>query len=253
MRMNNNDPARMFSWAALILAITLALPALGQTTYPLRVRGSSGLTTSYTNGSLVIEFVPGAGPAGDGLRPGQGSWLDRGIRPTEPHVLQQSIAEDQAQGIVEYLNSPDHYATFYCVNSDQGYFAAGNSEPFILGAAPKGPGGPPVWASVLNIHGNTGSPGGNTGVVTGDRGGVGLVKGHEGKDHHEEGKDHHEAGKDRHEEGKEHHDKGNHGGGDHHGVQLVKPHPKPLVKQRSPAPPKPAPKSAPHATPKKKK
>ena len=251
MRMNNNDPARMFSWAAPILAITLALPALGQTTYPLRVRGSSGLTSSYTNGYLVIEFEPGAAPANDGLRPGQGSWLDRGIRPTEPHVLQESISEDQAQGIVEYLNSPDHYATFYCVNADQGYFAASNSEPFILGVGPKGPGRSPVWASVLSIHGNPGSPGGNIGspggnsvVITDDRGGVGLVKGREGKDHHEERKD-------RHEEGKEHHEKDH----DHHRVALVDPRPKPLIKQMSPAPAKGSPKSAPHPhpTPKKKK
>jgi hypothetical protein len=249
MRMNNNDPARMFSWAALIMAITLALPALGQTTYPMRVRGSDGLATSYTNGYLVIEFAPGAAPAIDGLRPGQGSWLDRGIRPTEPHVLRLSISEDQAQGIVEYLNRPDHYATFFCVNADQGYFVASNSEPFIPGAAPRGPGGLPVWASVLTIHGNSGSPGGNTGspggnsvVITDDRGGVGLVKGHDGKDHHDEGKDHHEEGKGHHE--KDH---------DHHRVALVDPRPKPLIKQKSPAPPKAAPKSAPHPTPKKKK
>ena len=246
MRIKINNARRTLSWATLLLAIGLSLPAAAQTNYPLRIRGSSQLETNYTNGSLVIVFQPSAGPAGNGLQPGQGSWLDRGFRPTEPHVLQQTIPEDQAKAMADYLNGPDHYATFYCVNSDQGFFVANDSQPFLVGPRPNGLSGPLVWASVL--HGNSGSPGGGAVVISGNRNGTGLTKVPEGKDHREEGKDHHVADKDKHGREKDGHDKDHHGGSRNNGVALVKPLAKPLVKQKSAAP-----KTAPHPTPKKKK
>jgi hypothetical protein len=252
MQINHNRSTRPLSWAALLFVMTLALPALAGTTYPLRIRGSNALSTRYNNGNLVIEFEPGAGPAGDGLQPGQGSWLDRGLRPTEPHLLQETVPADEAKGIAEYLSNPDHYATFFCANSDQGYFVAFDSAPQEQGSVL-------VWAKVLNIRNDPGSPDGATVVIPGDAGGVNVGNSHDERDRHEEKKDHHDADKDHHDEGKDHHGKDHHepehrGGGEHHGgVSLVKAQPKPLIKQRNSGPPKPAPKSAPRPTPKKKK
>ena len=91
--------ARILMWSALFTATT-TLSAMGQTNFPLRLRGSSGITAAYTDGNLIIEFQPGTSPAGNGLQPGQGSWLDRGLRPTEPHLLKQPVSEDQAKAIV---------------------------------------------------------------------------------------------------------------------------------------------------------
>jgi hypothetical protein len=251
MRTKINDAKRRFSWPTLLLAIGLSLPAAAQTNYPLRIRGSSQLETNYSNGSLVIVFQPGAGPASNGLQPGEGSWLDRGVRPAEPHVLQQTISEDQAKAIAEYLSGPEHYATFYCVNSDQGFFVANDSQPFLLGPRPSGSSGPLVWASVL--HGSPGSSGGGVAVISGDRNGAGQIKVPDEKDHHEEGKDRHEGDKDKHGREKDGHDKDHHGGSGNHVVALVKPQARPLVKQKNSGPPKSTPKTAPHPTPKKKK
>jgi hypothetical protein len=262
MQINNHLFARPLSWAALLLAITLALPALGQTTtYPLRLRGSTNLATSYNNGSLVIEFERGSAPAGNGLQPGEGSWLDRGFRPTEPDAIVEMLTEDQAKEIVEYLTNPNHYATFDCANSNQGYFIATNSAPFVLGLpVPQGNG--LAWATVQHVHDDTASPGDGSDDASGDAGGGNPGSGsagggHDARGHRDEKKDHHEAGKEHHEEEKDRHDKDHHekahrGGTENHGVMLVKPQTKPLIKHNNPAP-KPAPKSAPHPTPKKKK
>jgi hypothetical protein len=259
MQINNNIFARPLSSAALLMAITLALPALGQTTtYPLRLRGSADLATSYNNGSLVIEFERGSAPAGDGLEPGQGSWLDRGFRPKEPDAIVETLPEDQAKGIVEYLTNPNHYATFYCANSNQGYFLAANSAPFVLGLPMRqGSSGAPVWATVLHVHDDAGSPGDANVATPGDTNGAALGNGDDARNQREEKKNHREAGKEHHDEGRDHHDKDHHekdrrGGSGNHGVMLVKPQPKPLVKQKNPAPPKSTPKSAPRPTPKKK-
>jgi hypothetical protein len=265
MRINNNLFARPLSWAALLTAITLALPALGQTTtYPLRLRGSANLATSYNNGSLVIEFERGSAPAGDGLQPGEGSWLDRGFRPTEPDAIVEMLAEDQAKEIVDYLTNPNHYATFYCANSNQGYFVAASSAPFVLGSAiPQGSSSALLWATVLHAHDDAGSPGDGSDATSDDADSGNLGSGTAGsgqdpRNHRDEKKDRHEAGKERHDEGKsrhdkEHHEKDHRGGTENHGVMLVKPQAKPLIKHNNPAPAKPAPKSAPRPTPKKKK
>jgi hypothetical protein len=155
--------ARLLMWSALLTA-TATLPAMGQTNYPLRLRGSSGITAAYTDGNLSIEFQPGTSPAGNGLQPGQGSWLDRGLRPTEPHVLRQAVSEDQAKAIADYLRNEAHFATFYCFNTNQGYFEVGNSAPFIPeSASSNNPGG---WALYGDAVSSNGGSSGNAVVVS---------------------------------------------------------------------------------------
>jgi hypothetical protein len=123
----------VFGSRPMLLAIALALPVIcgAQTNYPLRIRGSSSLATNYVNGILAVQFLPAAHKADAGLQPGEGSWLNRALNGNEPHVLKQNLLQDQAQFVITYLQNPDHYATFYCTNTNQGYFRVANSEPFI--------------------------------------------------------------------------------------------------------------------------
>jgi hypothetical protein len=118
--------------APILLATAFIAPLIGaaQTNYPLRIRGNAKLTANYENGTLSIEFRPAATKADTGLQPGEGSWLDRALNRNEPHVLKQDLSQDEAQFVINYLQNPDHYATFYCANTKQGYFQAANSEPF---------------------------------------------------------------------------------------------------------------------------
>ena len=242
--------ARLLMWSALL---TATLPAMGQTNYPLRLRGSSGITAAYTDGNLIIEFRPGTSPAGDDLQPGQGSWLDRGLSPTEPHVLRQAVSEDQAKAIADYLRNEVHFATFNCFNTNQGYFEVGHSAPFIPESASSNT--PGAWALYGDADSSNGGSSGNAGVVSsGDtRSAERAGKGRDDhKDHRDNQKDRREVAKQGHDGGKEHHEKDHHAGSGSHGIALVKTHPKPLVK----ANPKPATKvmtkAAPRPSPKKK-
>jgi hypothetical protein len=120
--------------ALFLLGITFSAPLMGiaQTDYPLRIRGTANLTSNYAEGTLSIEFRPAPARADAGLRPGEGSWLDRALNRNEPHVLKQKLSQDEAEFVANYLHNPDHYATFYCTNTNQGYLQAGSSEPFVL-------------------------------------------------------------------------------------------------------------------------
>jgi TIR domain len=105
-------------------------PAM-QPSYPFRVRGSANiadLPMSFESGKLIVEFQAGQSPAGAGLKPGQGSWLDRGLRPGEPTRLVQQTSEDRANQIIATLRNPGAYWTFDCFNTNQGYFYVTASE-----------------------------------------------------------------------------------------------------------------------------
>jgi hypothetical protein len=122
-----------FGSRPMLWAIALALPVMcsAQTNNPLRIRGSSSLAINYVNGILAVQFLPAAHKADAGLQPGEGSWLDRPLNGNEPHVLKQNLPQDQAQFATAYLQNSDHYATFYCTKTNQGYFRVASSEPFI--------------------------------------------------------------------------------------------------------------------------
>jgi hypothetical protein len=121
-----NSPKRLI--ATLVIIVSLFVQAMAAPpSYPLRVRGGGRLRLSMeaTNTpslvKLIVEFEPGAGRADAGLRPGQGSWLDRGLRAGEPTRLEYFIHESTAQSIVDYLRSGAHYYTFECYNTGKGY------------------------------------------------------------------------------------------------------------------------------------
>jgi hypothetical protein len=132
MRKHTKLEKGFFRVAPILLASAFIAPLIGvaQTNYPLRIRGNTSLTATYADGTLSIDFRPAAAKADAGLQPGEGSWLDRALNRNEPHVLKQNLSQDEALFVITYLQNPDHYATFYCANTKQGYFQAANSEPF---------------------------------------------------------------------------------------------------------------------------
>ena len=95
--------------------------------YPLRVRGGGALrctweqTKSSSLGKLIVTFNFANHSGNVGLRPGEGSWLDRGGRPGEPGRLEYYVAPSDAKNIIDYLRSPGSYYTFECFNTGKGY------------------------------------------------------------------------------------------------------------------------------------
>ena len=109
-----NSPKKLI--ATLVIILSLSLQALAAVpSYPLRVRGGerlrvwSEVTKTPSLVKLIVEFEAAPGRADAGLRPGQGSWLDRSLRSGEPTRLEYYVAESDAQKIVDYLHSGANY------------------------------------------------------------------------------------------------------------------------------------------------
>jgi hypothetical protein len=104
----------------------MSAPA-AEKSYPLRVRGggatrcTSEKTKTPSLWKLIVTFNFANHSGNAGLRPGEGSWLDRGGRPGEPGRLEYYVHESDAQKIVDYLRSPANYYTFECFNTGKGY------------------------------------------------------------------------------------------------------------------------------------
>jgi hypothetical protein len=147
MRKHTKLERSSFRVALFLLGIAFSAPLIctAQIDYPIRIRGMANLTINYSEGTLSIEFRPAAAKADAGLRPGEGSWLDRALNRNEPHVLKQKLSQDEAEFVVNYLQNPNHYATFYCTNTNQGYFQAGSSEPSVV---------PPSASQSPRVEGN---------------------------------------------------------------------------------------------------
>ena len=118
---------RSFALAIIFGLCLQVIAAVPPPSFPLRVRGGGPLrveaqrTQTPSLFKLVVEFVPGAGRADAGLRPGQGSWLDRAMRVGEPARLAYYVQEADAQSIIDYLRRPGSYYTFECYNTGKGY------------------------------------------------------------------------------------------------------------------------------------
>ncbi len=116
--------------ASLLIILALSLQAMAVTppSYPLRVRSGKGMrvwvesTQTTQLVKMIVTFQAGTGPAGSGLRPGQGSWMDRGMRSGEPTRLEYLLHEIDAQRILDYLRSPGNYYVFECFNTGKGFF-----------------------------------------------------------------------------------------------------------------------------------
>lgn len=138
------------------VATAFSATLLMQQSYELRCRGG-GLKFKSTPGStsssgeqmmnMTVDFTGGTQAAGgraENLRPGQCSWVDRGLRngePTQVHLEIVYFAQQQqarhgspvdrsptaaenypdAQNVPQYLTSGDHYWSFWVYNSGNGY------------------------------------------------------------------------------------------------------------------------------------
>ena len=88
-------------------------------TYPLVCRGAASL--KIDNGKSLawyagFTFTRGTKPAGEGLAPGECSWMDRGMRDDEPDKLYENVeGQEFPPGKKPWfleINSPDKYWTF---------------------------------------------------------------------------------------------------------------------------------------------
>ena len=156
--------ALTFSILAIGLTATERI-ALMQQSYELRCRGG-GLKFNSTAGStsssgdqmmnMTVDFNAGtqaSGGRGENLKPGQCSWVDRGLRNGEPTQIRLEIvyfAQQQqarhgspvdrsptaaenypdAQNVPQYLNSADHYWSFWVYNTGNGYLQATRQKYF---------------------------------------------------------------------------------------------------------------------------
>jgi len=113
--------------------------------YPLVCRGTDALKIMDFDGPVPFRwvgfnFIPGTGPAKDGLRPGQCSWVDRAMRPGETARLAQPIEKTLVWN--KELNSSDSYWTFYVYNAGDQLQATGaerSKRPDIDVAKPGAP------------------------------------------------------------------------------------------------------------------
>ncbi len=115
-------------------------------TYPLVCRGAPSLKQERDTGSYVgFRFTRGTKPAGEGLAPGECSWMDRGMRADEPDKLYQDFEgvefpPGKQPWFVEF-HSPDKYWTFQVstqLSKDWGlHLAATSSEPLDFSAIEK--------------------------------------------------------------------------------------------------------------------
>ena len=115
-------------------------------TYPLVCRGAPSLKQERDTGSYVgFRFTRGTKPAGEGLAPGECSWMDRGMRADEPDKLYQDFEgvefpPGKQPWFVEF-HSPDKYWTFQVSTQLSKYWglhlAATSSEPLDFSAIEK--------------------------------------------------------------------------------------------------------------------
>src|SRR5712691_13413074 len=83
--------------AAIFSGLSGSEAALTQQSYPLVCRGSANLAidtadTAPGEENIGFVFTRGTKPAGEGLGPGECSWVDRGMHADEPDRLSQHVA-----------------------------------------------------------------------------------------------------------------------------------------------------------------
>lgn len=119
---------------AIILVLT-TLQATAAESYPLRVRSGGGLRYWSENTKtpqlvkVIVTFQTGTRSATAGLRPGQGAWLDRGMRSGEPTRLEYLVHESDAKKIFDYLRAANNYYVFECFNTEKGYLQVTKAYP----------------------------------------------------------------------------------------------------------------------------
>jgi len=138
--------------------------------YSLVCRGTpnASISSNHEARRLMMKFIKGTGPADLGLAPGECSWMDRGLLPTEPDLITQVVPEGAADR-PEYqwaseLREPNTYWIFDVYNDRQGQLV-------VTGSRRKSTGGPTTVAPgvrTADVESNVNSSAANTPAVTGD-------------------------------------------------------------------------------------
>lgn len=124
------NPAKQHFVTVLIACASLCLMSQSSFAdpggYKLVVRGGEVRMqplkgVNATDVDLIVDFKFGTNPVGDGLSPGQGSWMDRGMRPGEPTRLIYRTTRANAENIAASLRSPRVTWAFWCNNTGEGY------------------------------------------------------------------------------------------------------------------------------------
>ncbi|HVS81028.1 MAG TPA: hypothetical protein VHE60_04780 [Pyrinomonadaceae bacterium] len=109
--------------------------------YPLVCRGGGSLVIGMApgEGNIGFVFTRGTKPAGEGLAPGECSWVDRGMRPEEPDRLSQHVEDTESLKVggtlapenrwYEELHSSGKYWTFMVSNNGRGQLIATSARP----------------------------------------------------------------------------------------------------------------------------
>jgi hypothetical protein len=131
--MNHLPGCTLAVFVSALLALPAMLSAQESKGYLLMFRPQSVDISSempedwakkYPNQTLVvITFQPVAHAAakdGSNLQSGEGSWLDRGMRPSEPGQIRLLLPEDN-QMLAHTLRVSEGPFIFRVVNSNQGY------------------------------------------------------------------------------------------------------------------------------------
>src|SRR5260370_6550948 len=134
--------------AAIFSGLSGSEAARMQQSYALVCRGSANLeidTADTAPGEENIGFVftRGTKPAGEGLGPGECSWVDRGMHDDEPDRLSQHVSSKAGPNLPyegprllpihtkpwSELHSPDKYWTFMVYNDRQGQLIVTGARP----------------------------------------------------------------------------------------------------------------------------
>jgi hypothetical protein len=95
-----------FANSGLVSGASTSLTATPRpSTFPMRCR-ADGNMASAQGPTLTVRFAKAAKPAAQGLQPGQCSWLDRGVRASEPSRIEVPLASAaQAKNGVTAINA----------------------------------------------------------------------------------------------------------------------------------------------------
>ena len=127
------------------IKLTVGIPEPQPPSYEFRLRGGfSSEQILQKEGSsrefsrlVIVSFKLGDSPAAQGLLPGQGSWLDRGMRPSEPIRIEGDVPRELASQVAASLvQDPNAYWSFWIYNTNQGYFQI-TSPPTPIGGTAK--------------------------------------------------------------------------------------------------------------------
>ena len=100
------------------LAFTMALerPANADTPdFPMWCQGTADMA-STSESNVIVDFAAADGPAGDGLQPGQCSWLDRALQTNEPTRIVEHVGSPaEARNIAQRIDNGETW-TFWVFN-----------------------------------------------------------------------------------------------------------------------------------------